>query len=92
MTDSIKKRVVDISNYIYTTKSTVRATAQIFNVSKSTVHNDIHFRLKKIDLKLYKEISKIMRINFDEKHIRGGKATKEKYKLKNKNIKYKLKK
>lgn len=83
MTNAIIERVIDISNYIYSTKSTVRATAKVFKVSKSTVHNDIHIRLKKINPLLFREITKIMQLNFEEKHIRGGLATKEKFRLEN---------
>jgi len=73
--------------YIIENKSTIRATANFFNISKSTVHNDISKKLKYENLSLYNQVKKILEINFEERHIRGGKATKEKYlKLKNKEI------
>lgn len=79
MTNYVNSRVLEIADYILKTKATVRATAKIFSVSKSTVHNDIHIRLKKLDSTKFKKISQIMQFNFDEKHLRGGLATKRKY-------------
>ena len=77
--EDIDKRVSLEAEYIISTHSTLRQTAKLFGVSKSTVHVDMSQRLKKINGKKYKKIEKILQINFAEKHIRGGKATKEKY-------------
>ncbi len=77
---SIENRVLMVANYILQTNSTVRKTANVFNVSKSTIHYDVSRRLKKINYPLYAKIHKIMKNNFNEKHIRGGIATKNKYK------------
>lgn len=79
MREDIDKRVSLEAEYIMSTHSTLRQTAKLFGVSKSTVHVDMSQRLKKINGKKYKKIEKILQINFAEKHIRGGKATKEKY-------------
>ena len=79
MTD-IEKRVKILAIYIIETKSTVRQTAKKFNISKSTVHKDISERLEKINPSLAIEAKKVLEINKSERHIRGGMATKLKYK------------
>ncbi|MBR0466825.1 MAG: sporulation transcriptional regulator SpoIIID [Clostridia bacterium] len=66
--------------YITETGATVRAAAKVFGVSKSTVHKDVTDRLKKENASLYKEVEKILQKNKSERHIRGGLATKKKYK------------
>jgi len=76
---SIVKRVVEEANYIIDTGKTVRQIAEVFNVSKSTVHKDLHDRLFDIDSKLYIEVEKILKYHTDIRHIRGGQSTKEKY-------------
>ena len=60
--------------------ATVRATAKKFNISKSTVHKDVSVRLKKVDFNLYIKVNKILEQNKKERHIRGGIATRKKYK------------
>lgn len=75
----IKERVISIANYTIAKKSTVRATAKAFNVSKSTVHKDLTDRLPIISKSLFQEVSVILQQNKDERHLRGGLATKEKY-------------
>ncbi|MDD4211212.1 MAG: sporulation transcriptional regulator SpoIIID [Clostridia bacterium] len=79
---NIENRVLLVANYILQTKSTVRRAAKVFGVSKSTIHYDVSYRLKKINYSLYIKINKILQQNFKEKHIRGGEATKNKYKIK----------
>ena len=79
MRDDIVDRIVDEANYIIETGATVRATAKIFHFSKSTVHKDVSDRLKAIDYELYKKVKKILLKNLNERHIRGGEATKRKY-------------
>ena len=71
-----------VANYILQTSSTVRRAAKVFGVSKSTIHYDVSYRLKKINYALYVKINKILQENFNEKHIRGGEATRKKYKIK----------
>ncbi|MBQ4098476.1 MAG: sporulation transcriptional regulator SpoIIID [Clostridia bacterium] len=73
-------RIIDEANYIIKTGATVRAAAKIFGVSKSTVHKDVSERLKKIDKILYKKVKKVLDKNLAERHVRGGEATKKKYK------------
>ena len=72
-------RVLEEAYYIAETGATVRDTAKIFGVGKSTVHKDVTTRLKEIDKDLYKKVKKVLEINLSERHIRGGEATKRKY-------------
>ena len=76
----LNERIKKEAEYIVKTGSTVRATAKVFGVSKSTVHKDVTKSLKCIDLTLYKQVKKVLKINLDERHLRGGLATREKYK------------
>lgn len=80
MLDYISERVIAEGRYIIETNSTVRAAAEHFNVSKSTVHKDVTERLHEIDLQLFKRVRKVLDKNLSERHIRGGIATKNKYK------------
>ncbi len=79
MKSYIKERTLQVAGHIFETQDTIRKTAQIYNLSKSTVHNDLSKRLKKVDLRLYREVQKILDKNFSEKHLRGGESTKNKY-------------
>lgn len=76
---TITSRAEIFANYIITNRETIRNTAAHFNISKSTVHFDVSHKLQKINKKLYLEVKKILDQNFNEKHIRGGYATKQKY-------------
>jgi putative DeoR family transcriptional regulator (stage III sporulation protein D) len=71
--------VIDVSNYIIDTGKTVRETASVFKISKSTVHKDCTERLVEIDKDLFKKVKKVLNVNLSERHIRGGEATKRKY-------------
>ncbi|MBO5857937.1 MAG: sporulation transcriptional regulator SpoIIID [Clostridia bacterium] len=73
------ERAVELGRYIAETNSTVRATGKKFGVSKSTVHTDVTVRLRKINPSLYNEVRRVLEKNKEERHIRGGIATKEKY-------------
>jgi len=75
----IEERVIKTAQYIIETKSTVRQTARKFGVSKSTVHKDVTSRLELIDPALANEVRQVLDVNKQERHIRGGLATKEKY-------------
>ena len=77
MNKIIKKRVFNIADHIIDTKDTIRKTALLFNVSKSTVHKDIHERLKKIDIKKYREVNRIMKEHIETRHIKGGESTRQ---------------
>ena len=80
MNSLIIKRVIDEANYILDTKETIREIAKVFNVSKSTVHKDLHERLIDINYKLYEKVDSILKYHIDIRHIRGGQSTKKKYK------------
>lgn len=80
MNSLIIKRVLDEANYILETKQTVREIAKIFNVSKSTVHKDLHERLVEINYELFEQVDSILKYHIDIRHIRGGESTKKKYK------------
>ena len=77
MKDYIEERAVEIAGYIIEEKATVRQTAGKFGVSKSTVHKDVTDRLVHIDSALAAQARKVLDLN--KRHIRGGMATKEKY-------------
>ena len=79
MQDHIKKRAMDIVSYIIESSSTVRQTADVFGVSKSTVHKDVTERLPQINKQLSSQVKHILDSNKAERHIRGGEATKKKY-------------
>lgn len=80
MKSYICERVLEISDYVLEHKCTVRDVAKIFCVSKSTAHKDLSERLPVIDKHRYCMISKVMSENWDERYLRGGQATKRKYK------------
>ncbi|MBR5310329.1 MAG: sporulation transcriptional regulator SpoIIID [Oscillospiraceae bacterium] len=74
-----EERTVLAAEYIIEKGATVRAAAKKFGVSKSTVHKDVSERLLKINPKLYEEVRAVLDKNKQERHLRGGEATKEKY-------------
>ena len=82
MTDTIDERACELAVYIIQTGATVRAAAKHFGISKSTVHKDLSQRLQKCNKSLYLQVQKILDINKAERHIRGGLATREKYRKK----------
>ncbi len=73
------ERARELGEYIAKTGATVRAAAEVFSVSKSTVHADVASRLKKIDFDLWLKVGEVLKENKATRHIRGGMATKEKY-------------
>ncbi len=79
MRDYIRKRVVDISRYIVEARATVRQAAAVFGVSKSTVHKDVTERLPRVSKDLARKVKRILDLNKAERHIRGGEATRRKY-------------
>lgn len=72
-------RAVILGQYILETGATVRATAKVFSVSKSTVHKDVTEKLRYKNPNLYKQVKEVLELNKQERHIRGGMATKRKY-------------
>lgn len=79
MQNYIRKRAVKVGKYIIRTSATVRQTADVFGISKSTVHKDVSERLPRINKELAEEVKKIMDKNKAERHLRGGEATRQKY-------------
>ncbi len=79
MKDYIIERVHAIADYILETGCTVRACAAQFRVSKTTVHKDMRERLKKLNPEKARAVSRVLDGNREERHLRGGNATKMKY-------------
>ncbi|MBR4727966.1 MAG: sporulation transcriptional regulator SpoIIID [Clostridia bacterium] len=75
----VEQRAIALAEYIVENKTTVRAAAKKFGISKSTVHMDVATRLKQLDPTLYTDVRAVLDVNKAERHIRGGLATKEKY-------------
>ena len=80
MTDTLEKRACELAVYMIETGATVRTAAQHFGISKSTVHKDLSYRLKQYNYALYLQVRQVLDINKQERHIRGGMATRRKYK------------
>lgn len=80
MNQNIEERACELAMYIIENKATVRAAAKRFGISKSTVHKDLSERLEHINRPLYLQVKEILEFNKAERHIRGGMATKLKYK------------
>ncbi len=76
-----KERCVLLATYLVDNNSTVRAVAAHFGISKSTVHKDITQNLKKINKPLYYKAQQILAVNKQERHLRGGEATRKKYNM-----------
>ena len=74
-----QERCVSLAQYIIDNGSTVRNAGKAFGISKSTVHQDITARLEKVDPELHRQVREVLERNKQERHIRGGLATKRKY-------------
>ena len=79
MPDTMEQRACELAVYMIETGATVRAAAQHFGISKSTVHKDLSQRLPQYNKILFEQVRKVLDINKQERHIRGGMATKQKY-------------
>ncbi|MTI93998.1 MAG: sporulation transcriptional regulator SpoIIID [Firmicutes bacterium] len=79
MNDYIWQRVLDIANHVLSTGDTVRSVAESFGVSKSTVHKDLTERLQQINPGLAEQVRQVLENNKAERHLRGGEATRKKY-------------
>ena len=86
MRNNIEERVCDLAVYLLEHKATVRAAAAVFGVSKSTVHKDLTERLPRLRPELYREVRRLLDRNKAERHIRGGNATREKYREKRRRV------
>lgn len=80
MSEPLEKRACELAVYIIETGATVRAAAKHFGISKSTVHKDISQRLPHYNPALYAQVRKVLDLNKAQRHIRGGIATRNKYK------------
>jgi len=80
MADTIEERACELAVYIIENGATVRSAAKQFGISKSTVHKDLSTRLPSYNRVLYEQVRQILDLNKAQRHIRGGMATKEKYK------------
>ena len=74
-----KHRCERAAEYLVENNATIRATAQKFGISKSTIHKDLTERLEKINPQLFRKVKKVLSKNKAERHLRGGAATKMKY-------------
>ena len=82
MADTIDERACELAVYMIETGATVRCAAEKFGISKSTVHKDIQNRLPHYRPLLYQQVRKVLDTNKQERHIRGGMATKRKFQAK----------
>ena len=80
MEQTIEERACALAVYIIETGATVRAAASHFGISKSTVHKDLQQRLPDDNPTLYAQVRPVLEFNKQERHIRGGLATRKKYK------------
>ncbi len=82
MNDLTQLRAVEIGEYIVKNQTTVRVAAKAFGISKSTVHMDVTDKLEKINPILFRQVRSVLDENKAQRHIRGGLATREKYRKK----------
>ena len=80
MLNTIEERACAVALYMIQTGATVRAAAEHFGISKSTVHKDLQQRLSQYNRHLYAQVREVLNLNKAQRHIRGGMATKRKYK------------
>lgn len=80
MKGNIEERAIELAQYMIETKATVRTAAKKFGISKSTVHKDLADRLPHLNRALYLQVKDVLEVNKAERHIRGGIATRRKYK------------
>ena len=79
MRTNIEERACELAKYMIENNATVRSAAEKFSISKSTVHKDISERLESVDRDLYLRVKSVLEKNKAERHIRGGIATRRKY-------------
>ena len=79
MKGNIEERAIELAQYIIENRATVRAAAQRYGISKSTVHKDLSERLPHLNKALYMQVKTVLEENKAERHIRGGLATRRKY-------------
>ena len=79
MKGAVEERAIELGEYIFENNATVRAAAKKFHISKSTVHKDVSDRLQNVNPQLYGRVRHVLEVNKAQRHIRGGIATREKY-------------
>jgi putative DeoR family transcriptional regulator (stage III sporulation protein D) len=79
LTEGLEERAILLAQYMIEHKATVRQTAAVFGISKSTVHKDLTEKLPLINYALAAQVREVLDVNKSERHIRGGMATKDKY-------------
>lgn len=79
MNNNYEDMILHVADYILEQQCTIRATAQHFNIPKSTIHHMLSHKLKHINFNIYKQVKKLLENNFNIKHIHGGESTKLKY-------------
>ena len=79
MKGAVEERAIELGEYIIENNATVRAAAGTFHISKSTEHKDVSDRLKTVNPQLYDRVREVLEVNKAQRHIRGGIATREKY-------------
>lgn len=79
--EELRQRVITLAVYIIENGATVRDTAKRFGISKSTVHKDVTCRLREFNCGLYEQVRTVLEQNKSERHLRGGLATREKYRI-----------
>jgi putative DeoR family transcriptional regulator (stage III sporulation protein D) len=79
LVEGLEERAICLAQYMIEQKATVRQTASVFGVSKSTVHKDLTEKLPLINHALAAQVREVLDVNKSERHIRGGMATKDKY-------------
>lgn len=84
--EELRERVMTLAVYIVENGATVRDAARAFGVSKSTVHKDVTSRLKEYHTGLFEQVRAVLEQNKSERHLRGGLATREKYRLLHQNV------
>lgn len=75
----IRERCELLAEFVIENGATVRSTAKVFGISKSTVHKDLTQKLKFVNLNLYNQVKEVLNLNKEQRHLRGGEATKQKY-------------
>ena len=80
MADTIEQRACELAVYIIENGATVRSAAKHFGISKAAVHKDLQLRLPGCNKALYVQVRQVLDKNKQERHIRGGLATRSKYK------------
>lgn len=74
-----RARCVVLGEYLAEKKTTVRQAAAVFGISKSTVHKDVTETLRFVNRPLWEEVRRVLLQNKEERHLRGGEATRIKY-------------